>query len=94
VGYHNLFLKINDLAGFRILHLHTRQMDHINKPLLKRFDEALYRLIEGPVAKTWDEMNLENILKGSAFALKRAKRSKRKKNPASTQASTTSLDLT
>jgi len=51
----NLFLKINDLAGFRILHLHTRQMDHINKALLKRFDEALYRLIEGPVAKTWDD---------------------------------------
>jgi putative GTP pyrophosphokinase len=51
----NLFLKINDLAGFRILHLHTRQMDHINKALLRRFDEALYRLIEGPVAKTWDD---------------------------------------
>lgn len=51
----NLFLKINDLAGFRILHLHTRQMDRINKALLNRFDEALYRLIEGPVAKTWDD---------------------------------------
>jgi putative GTP pyrophosphokinase len=51
----NLFSKINDLAGFRILHLHTRQTDHINRALLKRFDEALYRLIEGPVAKTWDD---------------------------------------
>jgi putative GTP pyrophosphokinase len=51
----NLFLTINDLAGFRILHLHTRQMDEINKMLLKRFDEALYRLVEGPVAKTWDD---------------------------------------
>jgi putative GTP pyrophosphokinase len=51
----NLFSKINDLAGFRILHLHTRQMDHINKALLNRFDEALYRLIEGPIAKTWDD---------------------------------------
>jgi putative GTP pyrophosphokinase len=51
----NLFSKINDLAGFRILHLHTRQMDLINRALLKRFDEALYRLIEGPIAKTWDD---------------------------------------
>ena len=51
----NLFSKINDLAGFRILHLHTRQTDHINRALLKRFDEALYRLIEGPIAKTWDD---------------------------------------
>jgi GTP pyrophosphokinase len=51
----NLFSKINDLAGFRILHLHTRQMDFINKALLSRFGEALYRLIEGPIAKTWDD---------------------------------------
>jgi putative GTP pyrophosphokinase len=51
----NLFSKINDLAGFRILHLHTRQMDHINKALLQRFEEALYRVKEGPTAKTWDD---------------------------------------
>lgn len=51
----SLFLKINDLAGFRILHLHTKQIDHINKALQKRFGEALYRLVEGPVAKTWDD---------------------------------------
>jgi putative GTP pyrophosphokinase len=51
----NLFMEINDLAGFRILHLHTRQMDRINKALLKRFDEALFRLKEGPIAKTWDD---------------------------------------
>ncbi len=51
----NLFSRINDLAGFRILHLHTRQMDDINKALLAIFDEAIYRLVEGPVAKTWDD---------------------------------------
>jgi putative GTP pyrophosphokinase len=51
----NLFSKISDLAGFRILHLHTRQIDHISKALLRIFDEALYRLIEGPTAKTWDD---------------------------------------
>src|SRR5438874_7849237 len=51
----NLFSKINDLAGFRILHLHTRQMDQINRALTRIFDEAIYRLIEGPIAKTWDD---------------------------------------
>jgi putative GTP pyrophosphokinase len=51
----NLFSKINDLAGFRILHLYTRQMDDINKALLKRLSESLYRLVEGPLAKTWDD---------------------------------------
>jgi putative GTP pyrophosphokinase len=51
----NLFSKINDLAAFRILHLYTRQVDDINRALLNRFDEAMYRLVEGPVAKTWDD---------------------------------------
>jgi putative GTP pyrophosphokinase len=51
----NLFSKITDLAGFRILHLHTRQMDSINRALLKMFKEALYRCVEGPTAKTWDD---------------------------------------
>src|SRR5437588_4471830 len=27
IDKNNLFLKINDLAGFRILHMHTRQME-------------------------------------------------------------------
>lgn len=46
----NLFKKINDLAGFRILHLHTQQMERINKALLARLSEALYVLREGPIA--------------------------------------------
>jgi putative GTP pyrophosphokinase len=51
----NLFYKINDLAGFRIIHLYTRQMEKINKSLLALFDEAKYRKTEGPIAKTWDD---------------------------------------
>lgn len=51
----NLFSKINDLAGFRILHLYTRQVDNINKALLELFTELQYPLIEGPVARTWDD---------------------------------------
>jgi ppGpp synthetase/RelA/SpoT-type nucleotidyltranferase len=51
----NLFSKINDLAGFRILHLHTRQMGELNSVLLNRLDEALYKVIEGPIARTWDD---------------------------------------
>jgi ppGpp synthetase/RelA/SpoT-type nucleotidyltranferase len=51
----DLFRRINDLAGFRILHLHTRQMEAINTALLEVFGEAQYPLIEGPTAKTWDD---------------------------------------
>lgn len=51
----NLFFKINDLAGFRLIHLHTRQMAEINKALLGLFEEERYRVTEGPIARTWDD---------------------------------------
>ena len=39
----NLFYKINDLAGVRIIHLYTRQVDAINKALLSLFEEEKRR---------------------------------------------------
>lgn len=51
----NLFSRINDLAGFRIIHLHTRQVKEIHDELLSIFDEQRWILVEGPVAKTWDD---------------------------------------
>lgn len=51
----NLFLKINDLAGLRILHLYTQQAQQIDDALRALFDEELYTLIEGPTARTWDD---------------------------------------
>lgn len=55
----NLFVKINDLAGFRILHLHTRQFQQIDECLRRIFSEQLYRVIEGPSARTWDDESRE-----------------------------------
>lgn len=51
----NLFSKINDLAGFRILHLHTKQFQKIDVELKKIFTEQKWKIIEGPNAKTWDD---------------------------------------
>ena len=51
----NLFTKINDLAGLRILHLHTRQFKDINRCLSRIFDEHYYHVIEKPSARTWDD---------------------------------------
>jgi GTP pyrophosphokinase len=51
----NLFVKINDLAGFRILHLHTREMESIHTALLQMFDRERYVLREKPFARTWDD---------------------------------------
>jgi putative GTP pyrophosphokinase len=51
----NLFVRINDLAGFRILHLYTRQMEHLHRGLLALFDRERYVLREKPFASTWDD---------------------------------------
>ena len=55
----NLFQKINDLAGFRILHLHTKQIEDINAELLAIFDEQRWLKLEGPSARTWDDESRE-----------------------------------
>jgi ppGpp synthetase/RelA/SpoT-type nucleotidyltranferase len=51
----NLYQRINDLAGIRILHLHTTQVGEIHKSLLGIFDEQHYKLVEEPTANCWDE---------------------------------------
>lgn len=51
----NLFTKINDLAGFRILHLYTRQFQHIDQCLKRILADQFYRVVEGPSARTWDD---------------------------------------
>lgn len=50
----NLFEKIGDLGGYRILHLHTRQFGEIHQRLVPVLEVA-HKIIEGPEAKTWDE---------------------------------------
>jgi ppGpp synthetase/RelA/SpoT-type nucleotidyltranferase len=65
----NLFEKINDLAGLRILHLHTMQIRTIHERLMDLFEEQRYRLIEEPTANCWD-VEFENLFKGFGIATK------------------------
>jgi putative GTP pyrophosphokinase len=51
----NLFWKVSDLAGLRILHLYTQQADDINRGLQEIFEEELFTVVEGPTARTWDD---------------------------------------
>jgi len=51
----NLFSKVNDLVGIRILHLHTRQMEEIDQAVKDLFAEQRYEILKGPTAKTWDD---------------------------------------
>ena len=59
----NILTKISDLAGIRILHLHTRQIAKIDKVLKDIFKEQKYELIEGPFARTWDDESREFFAK-------------------------------
>jgi len=51
----NLFYKVNDLVGVRILHLHTRQMKEIDRAVKGLFSDHRYHILGGPIAKTWDD---------------------------------------
>ena len=55
IGTSNLFDEIQDLAGVRLLHLHTDQVGVINNAILKIIKEQNYTLVEGPIANTWDD---------------------------------------
>lgn len=50
----NLFSKVPDLAGVRLLHLHMRQMEQIHPLILNVLQAEGYILAEKPEAKTWD----------------------------------------
>ena len=59
----NLFTEIPDLAGVRILHLHTEQIREINRIVLSILEEHQYSLIDGPSAICWD-VEYEKIFQG------------------------------
>lgn len=50
----NLFDRITDLAGIRIIHLHTEQMREIHTAILGIIDECQLSLVEPPTANCWD----------------------------------------
>ena len=54
INKNNLFTEITDLAGIRILHLHTEQIKEINRIILSMLEKQQYPLIEGPKAVCWD----------------------------------------
>lgn len=51
----NLHEMITDLAGVRLLHLHTTEFERINETLLDLLEEHRYLLVEGPEARVWDD---------------------------------------
>lgn len=63
----NLFDKIRDLAGVRILHLNTAQFPLINQVLIRLLKEEEYELLDGPTARIWDD-EYKSIFTGYGIA--------------------------
>ena len=70
----NLFDRIEDLAGVRILHLNTEQFRDINTAVLQILASQRW-VVDGPVANTWDdefreffsEMGIETVARDSLY---------------------------
>lgn len=67
----NLHIKINDLAGIRILHLHTAQAREIHEHLDALLRSCGYEFREGPEARTWD-IEYEKTFQDMGFQTKRS----------------------
>jgi putative GTP pyrophosphokinase len=51
----NLFEKVTDLVGVRLLHLHTTEFPNIHEALAGLLNEDGYEILEGPEARLWDD---------------------------------------
>jgi putative GTP pyrophosphokinase len=54
INGNNLFEKITDFAGIRVLHLYQNQFIHIHNAIKKFVDEGEWKYVEPPIANTWD----------------------------------------
>ena len=57
VSEKNVFARIDDLAGARFLHIHTRQIGSIHPLMLEILSKFGYRCVKEPFAYTWDIEN-------------------------------------
>lgn len=54
INISNLFSRITDFAGVRVLHLHSRQFGEIHEAIKRHVDAGFWSLAEAPVAYSWD----------------------------------------
>lgn len=55
VSVENLYDKVNDLSGVRLLHLRTDEFPLINTKLREVLDEHLYTVFQDAKARVWDD---------------------------------------
>jgi ppGpp synthetase/RelA/SpoT-type nucleotidyltranferase len=61
----NLFSEITDCAGLRILHLHQSQFSAIHEFIKSRLKSKSWKLLEKPIAYTWDPESVDYFKKYS-----------------------------
>jgi len=66
---HNLFKRIHDLAGVRLLHIHTQQIVAIHPLILDILKYHKYTHVGKPIAYTWDIEN-QSTLESSGLKVK------------------------
>jgi len=54
INSENILSTITDLAGLRVIHLHQNQFDAIHNFIKSRIKSKSWRLLEKPIAYTWD----------------------------------------
>lgn len=54
VTEHNIFEKVTDLAGVRVLHLYQDQLTAIHQFIMEQVNSGDWTLYEAPVAYSWD----------------------------------------
>lgn len=50
----NLFTRVTDIAGIRVLHLYISEFEYIHKAIMEKIAEEEFTLYEDPKAYTWD----------------------------------------
>jgi len=72
----NLFTEINDLAGVRIIHLHTNQLEDINRLICELLEKEGWKIVDGPIANCWDveyeeiykSFNIKSVIRDSLYS--------------------------
>lgn len=50
----NIFTRVTDIAGIRVLHLHISEFEHIHRAIMEKIEDEEFTLYEDPKAYTWD----------------------------------------
>lgn len=54
INSENVFSRVTDIAGVRVLHLHISEFEHIHRAIMGKVADEEFTLYEDPKAYTWD----------------------------------------